>query len=178
MGEEPRDIQERIEETREQMGETVEALASKADVPGRVKGAVSDKKDAVVGKVTGAKNRVTGAASGAADAGGSVAGGAKTTAKKGVGIAQENPLGLAIGSIAAGFVVGILMPSTRVEDERLGPIADQVKEQARDVGGEVVEHGKQVAQDVAGTATTTATEAGSEHARQLRETVTQTNEPG
>ena len=67
MGEEPRIIQERIEDTRERMGETVEALSAKADVPGRVKGAVVDKKDAVVEKVSGVKDAITRGASSAAD---------------------------------------------------------------------------------------------------------------
>jgi hypothetical protein len=39
------------------MGDTVEALSAKADVPGRVKGYVEDKKDAVTSKVSRAKER-------------------------------------------------------------------------------------------------------------------------
>lgn len=172
MGEEPRDIQERIEQTREQMGDTVEALAYKADVPGRVKGAVADKKDAAIEKIGGAKDAIAGGASNAADATGGAAAQAKTTARRGAGIAQENPLGLAIGAIAAGFVVGMLIPTTRIENERLGPVADTVKEQAREVGGEAAEHAKQVAQDVAQTATETAKGMGKQHADELRESVT------
>jgi gas vesicle protein len=164
MGEEPRDIQERIEQTREQMGETVEALAYKADVPGRVKGAVAEKKDAAIGKFTGAKDAIAGSASDAADA-----------AERGAGMAQENPLGLAIGAVAAGFVVGLLIPSTRVEDERLGPVADTVKDQAREMGTEAAEHAKQVAQDVAQVATDTAKEAGQQHADEFRDSVTGTS---
>ena len=63
------------------------------------------------------------------------------------------------------------MPSTRVEDERIGPMADQVKNQAREVGSEAVEHGKDLASDVAQTAKGTARESGQEHAQQLRESV-------
>ena len=174
MGEDPRDIQERIEDTREQMGETVQALAYKADVPGRVKGAVADKKEAVIGKAASVKDKVTGSASSAADAGESAAGQATATAKKGVGVAKENPLGLAVASLAAGFLVGMLIPSTRIEDEHIGAMADQVKDQARDIGSEAVDHGKQVAQEVAESATATAKQAGSDHADQLRETVTET----
>jgi gas vesicle protein len=174
MGENPRDIQERIEDTREQMGETVEALAHKADVPGRIKGSVADKKDAITEKVAGAKDKITGGASNAHDSTGAVADQAKTKARQGVGIAKENPLGLAAGSLAAGFIVGILVPSTRVEDERIGPTADQVKDHAREIGSEAIEHGKDIAQDVAHTATQTAKDAGSHHADELRESVSQT----
>ena len=51
MGEDPREIERQIEHTREHMGETVEALAYKADVPSRVKESLTDKKDAVVEKL-------------------------------------------------------------------------------------------------------------------------------
>jgi hypothetical protein len=87
--------------------------------PGRVKGAVPEKKDAAVEKITGAKDAIAGGASSAADA----TGGAAAQARRGAGIAQESPLGLAIRAVAAGFVVGMLIPSTRVENERLGPVA-------------------------------------------------------
>lgn len=74
----------------------------------------------------------------------------KQGTKQAVGMAQENPLGLAIGAAAVGFLAGMLIPSTKVEDERLGPMADQVKEQAKQTGQEALEHGKQIAQETAG----------------------------
>ena len=63
-----------------------------------------------------------------------------------------------------GFVGGLLIPSTRVEDEKLGPIADQVKDKAKETGQEAVERGKDVAQQPAQSAKETAQEAGREHA--------------
>ena len=66
---------------------------------------------------------------------------------KAVGIAQENPLGLAVGAVAVGFLAGMLIPESRMEHEKLGPMADEVKQQVRDTGQEALEHGKQVAQD-------------------------------
>ena len=54
MGEASDHIREDIEETRERMGETVEAIGYKADVKSRVKENISEKKDAVVSRVTGA----------------------------------------------------------------------------------------------------------------------------
>jgi len=139
MGEDPRHTQQQIEDTRERMGDTVGGLAGKADVPGRVKGSVAAKRDAVT--------------------------------HRGAGMAQENPIGLAVGAVAAGFVVGMLLPSTRMEDERLGPVSDQIKEQAREVSGEAIQHGKDLAQDVAETAADAARESGRAHAEQLRESV-------
>lgn len=156
MGEDPRHIQRQIEDTRERMGDTVGALAGKADVPGRVKGSVAAKKDAVVDRFAGAKEKLP-------DTG--------DAARKGAGIAQENPIGLAVGAMAAGFVVGLMLPSTRVENERLGGISDEIKQQARAVSGEAVQHGKELAQDVAESAADAARESGREHAGQLRESV-------
>jgi uncharacterized protein YjbJ (UPF0337 family) len=85
-------------------------------------------------------------------------------ARQASGIAQENPLGLAVGAVAAGFVAGMLVPSTKVEDERIGPMADQMKDKAREVGQEAVERGKDVAQQAA----QTAQEAGREQAEEMR----------
>jgi hypothetical protein len=167
MGEDPRNVEQRIEHTRERMGDTVEALSAKADVPGRLKGYAEDKKDAVSSKLSGAKEKVTGTSGTAGDNGHQVA----QAARKGAGIVKENPLGLAIGSVAAGFLVGMVLPTSRVEDERLGPLADQVKDQARQVGGEALEHGKELAQDAAQAAAETAKETGHEHAGDLQTSV-------
>ena len=126
MGEEPRDVEARIEDTRDRMGETVEALSAKADVPGRVKGYASQKKDALTSTVSGA----AAAGSGATDE-------AKARARRGAALAQENPIGLAVGSVAVGFLVGMLPPASSVENDRIGPKADQLKDEVREVAGEV-----------------------------------------
>jgi gas vesicle protein len=173
VGQEPRDIERQIEETRERMGDTVEALSAKADVPGRMRGYVSDKKDAVTSKLTGAKDAVAGSGSSVADAGGDMAHSATDTARRGAGMAKDNPLGLAVGAVAAGFLIGTLLPSTRVENEKLGPIADQVKDQARELGSEAIEHGKDIAQETAQQAAETAKQQTREHSEQLQESVSQ-----
>jgi hypothetical protein len=153
MGEDPGAIREDIERTREQMGETVEAIGYKADVPSRTKEKVSERKDALVSKVTGATPD---------------AGEVKGGARKAAGIAQENPLGLAVGAVAVGFLAGLAMPSTSVEDRKLGPAADDLKDKARETGQEALERGKQVAQDAAEAAKETAQESGREHADQVK----------
>jgi len=173
MGEDTRTIEREIEATRERMGETVEALSYKADVPGRVRNSVSEKKDAVVSKFAGVRDSVTGTAGSAADTTGEAAAQAGQGARRAVGMAQENPLGLAIGAVAAGFVVGSLLPKTRVEAENVGPIATQVREQVTEVATEAVEHGKQVAQETARAAVDTAKEAGRDHAEQVGDSARQ-----
>jgi ElaB/YqjD/DUF883 family membrane-anchored ribosome-binding protein len=125
------------------MGDTAEALGHKADVPGRAREAISDKVDSVKSTFSGAKDSV----SDATPSGDNV----KQGARQAVGIAKENPLGLAIGATAVGFVAGLLIPSTKAEAQRIGPMADQVKEQAKEKGQEAVERGKHVAEQAAET---------------------------
>ena len=156
MGQDPSDIREEIEQTRADMGETVEALGSKADVKGRAK-------QNVAGKVETVRSKLGGASDAAPDSDQ-----VKQGAKRAAGIAQENPLGLAVGSLAAGFLIGLAMPSTSMEDERIGPIADDVKDKAKETGQEALDRGKQVAQQAAETAKETAKEAGQEQAQEMR----------
>jgi len=141
------------------MGDTVEALSYKADVKSRAKDNIADKRDRL-------KERITGSTPDPEDV--------KQGAKRAVGVAQENPIGLAVGSLAVGFVAGMLVPSTRVEDEKLGPMADQVKEQAKETGQEALERGKEVAQEAAQSAKETVQEKGGEQAEELKESARQT----
>jgi gas vesicle protein len=136
------------------MGETVDALGYKADVPARAKESVAEKVDALKSRITGVGADVSNAAPGADEV--------RRGAQQAVGVVQENPLGLAIGAAAVGFLAGMLIPGTKVEDERIGPVADQVKEQAKQTGQEALEHGKQVAQETAETAAQKAQEAVAE----------------
>jgi len=157
MGQDPDAIRHEVEQTREQMGETIDALGYKADVKGRAKERVGDTVDSM-------KERMGMATSKAPDAEQ-----VKQGARRAAGVAQENPLGLAVGAMAAGFIAGMLIPSSRVEDEKLGPMADQVKQQAKETGQEALEHGKQVAQSAAQSAAETVREEGREHGEQLAE---------
>ena len=150
MGEDPDRIREEIVQTRLEMGETVDALGYKADVKARAKD-----------RVVGAKDRVVGATPDAGDV--------KQQARRARSVAQDNPLGLAVGAVAVGFLAGMLIPSTRVEDEKLGAMSDDVIERAKETGQEALERGKQVAQDAA----ETAKESGREHADELKTTAQQ-----
>jgi hypothetical protein len=158
------------------MSETVEAVGYKADVPSRAKDAVSDKVENMKSKVsdtaTRAKEAVVGTASRAGDATPS-RGQVKQAGRRAAGLAKENPLGLAIGAVAVGFLAGLAVPSTRVEDEKLGPVADQVKDRVKETSQEALDRGKQVAQEVASTAADTAKEQTQEHGQDLAESVTQ-----
>ena len=147
MGEDPDRIRREIEQTRAEMTETVDALGYKADVKSRTKD-----------RVVGVKDRVVGATPDTGDV--------KHQAKRAKSVAEENPLGLAVGAVAVGFLAGMLIPSTRVEDEKLGQASDDVVDRIKETGQEALERGKQVAQDAA----QTAQESGREHAEGLKTT--------
>jgi len=161
MGQEPSQIRQEIEETRAEMGDTVDALTYKADVKTRVKESISDKRERLIEQVQGTKGKV-----GEATPDGRQV---KVGAQQAVGVAQENPLGLAIGGLAAGFLAGMMIPSTKIEDERVGPIADQVKETAAETGQEALERGREVAGQVAEQAVEGAKEVGQEAVETAKE---------
>ena len=94
MGQDPSEIRNDIEGTRARMGDTVEALGHKADVPGRAKEAVSNRLGDVRSKISGATPESDEVKDGARHA---------------AGVAQENPLGLAVGAAAVGFIAGMLV---------------------------------------------------------------------
>ena len=165
MGQDPGEIRQDIEQTRAQMGDTVEALSYKADVKARAKDSITDKVDTVKSKVGLASSKVGDATPSGEDM--------KHGAKRAAGVAQENPIGLALGAVAVGFVAGLLIPSSRVEDERIGQVADQVKEKAKETGQEALDRGKEVAQQAAQSAKETAQEAGQQHAEELKQSAQQ-----
>lgn len=152
MGQEPSQIRQEIEETRAGMGETVDALAYKTDVKTRVKESISDKRERLVGQLKGTTGKVGDATPDGEQL--------KEGAQRAVGVAEENPLGLALAGVAGGFLVGMLLPSSRLEDERVGPLSDQVKETAAETGQEALDRGKEVAGQVAEQAVEGAKEAG------------------
>jgi len=158
------------------MSETVDALGYKADVKTRAKENLQEKKESAKESIVGVKDKIVGA-------GDSVTSTVsdrtpdseqvKYKARRAKSVAQENPIGLAIGSIAVGFVAGMLVPATRMEDEKLGEVSDNVVDKVKETGQEALEHGKQVAQDVAERAQETAKESGQEHAQQVKESARQ-----
>ena len=98
---------------------------------------MDDKKEAVKSKVSGAKDTVTGVVPD------------RRALKRGAthirDTAASNPLGLAVGGLAVGFIVGTLLPQTRVENEQMGEMSDRLIDTAKETASEAVGRGKQVA---------------------------------
>lgn len=136
-----------------------------------VSGAAGTAKDAVTGAASSAKEAVAGAAGTARDA----VTGAKDRAVEATGAArqraselswqarerarrrarqarvgfwetmEERPLALGAAAIALGVVAGLMIPSTRKEDELMGETRDRLMERAKEVSGEALDKGKHVA---------------------------------
>jgi gas vesicle protein len=155
MGEDPDAIRDEIVDTRKRMGETIDALGYKADVKSRAKDSVSDKVGSVKERLGMAGQRASDATPDAEEV--------KHQVRRAAGLAQENPLGLAVGAAAVGFLVGLAVPSSDVEHEKLGPVADRVKDQAKETGQEALDRGKEVAQSAA----QTVSEEGRKHGEEL-----------
>jgi hypothetical protein len=163
MGEDPGVIRAEIEQTRERVGDEVDALSYKTDVGARASDYVDEKKQAVKSKISGAKDTVTGPLPDR--------GALKRGTSRVRNTAESNPLGLALGGLAVGFVVGTLLPQTRVENERVGEMSDRLVDAAKDTAGDAVERGKQVAQEAVGAAVDTAKESGREQGEELTSTL-------
>jgi hypothetical protein len=159
MGKDPSVIRAEIEETRQRVGEEVDALSYKTDVGARTQDYIDDKTHAVRSKLTGVKESVTAPLPD------------RQTIKRGTthvrDTAESNPVGLALGGLAVGFVIGTLLPQTRIENERVGEMSDQMLEAAKGTASEAVERGKQVVQEAVGAAVDTAKESGREQGEEL-----------
>ena len=180
MGEDPTRIRQQITQTRTDMSDTIDAIGYRADVPARAKdkvtGTVDRARESLAGTMDSIKDTVAGTATSVKEAAPD-AQHMSGQARQAVGVAQQNPLGLALGSIAAGFLLGMMLPATRVEDERMGAAADQVKDLAAEVGQEAIDHGKDLAQEAIDRGTEVAKEAAGtmqasaeEHVAELRDT--------
>ena len=164
MDKEPSDIRTEIEQTRERVGNEVDAISYKTDVPARMGDFVDNKKQAVTGKLSDVKDAVAGTASNVLPDGERV-GRLKDTA-------ERNPLGLAVGGVALGFVAGLLLPSTRVENKAMGETSDKITDAVKETASDAIESSKQVAQDATDSAKTQAHDIASTLQDRTQETLT------
>jgi hypothetical protein len=84
-----------------------------------------------------------------------------------VGIAAENPLGLALGAAALGFLAGLLVPVTDYEREKIGPLRDEVADKVQTVSEDVVVHGRAVIAETAQATLAAAQQSAQQHGQQL-----------
>lgn len=166
MGEDTSQIRREIEATRARMEDTVEAIGYKADVPSRVRETVSARIASVKGTIDdvvgGTAAAVAGKAQDLSDATTSVTSSAASSTKGALSVAVENPLGLALGALAVGFLGGLLLPISDVERQRIGPVGEQVANRAQVAVSEAVEAGKTVLSEAIAGAAESAQKRGAE----------------
>ena len=158
------EIRHQIEETRARLSDTVDAIGYDAGIPQRVKDAVADKVDAMrdavtdgvdaaksaaVDAVDAVKARAADVSARVADVSARISDAMPTATDVRVGatrfrsMIRDNPIGAAIGSVALGFLVGLLLPRTSIESERMR----DVRRMAKDARTQVVEAGRQIVLD-------------------------------
>jgi hypothetical protein len=146
MDKDTNELRSEIEDTRSRLGDTVEAIGYKADIPNRAKDAIADKVDAVKSAVSDGVDVVKSAVS---DTGARIVDAMPTGddlragADRVSGMIKDNAVGVAVGSIAVGFLMGLLLPRTSIESERI----NDVKQMAKDAGAQAVETGKQIVRE-------------------------------
>ena len=57
---------------------------------------------------------------------------------------EKNPLGLALGAIAVGFLIGLVVPMGELEREKVGPVGETIGRQAKGAASDLVTQGKTV----------------------------------
>lgn len=161
MAQEPDAIRAEIAATRQRMGDAVDALAYKTDVKARTRDKIAEVSRLVTTAtesfVASVREPLDGetteeGAGMSTNTTGSTSASSQDWEDEG-GLLKRNPLAVAFGAAALGFLAGLLIPSTPAENDRLGPVADHVKQSARDAAQEAVGRGKAIAADAAASAT-------------------------
>jgi hypothetical protein len=83
----------------------------------------------------------------------------------------RNPLGLALGGLAAGFLIGLVIPSTEYEDERLPDLREAIVGRGQEIVDDAIGHGRAVLDDTISAATNSAQEHGLQFVNDLQQQV-------
>lgn len=158
MGQDSAEIRREIEETRERMGDTAEQLGYQADIPARLRERVNDRIESVKGTIGDAVSAVTGGSGDRIDE-------AREAAGNAVGAVTENPLGLVLGALAVGFLAGLMLPMSDAERSSVRPISRTIADRAQTTMSEAVEAGKAVVRETAAAAMSSVQQHGAEVAQ-------------
>lgn len=151
-----RDEVREVELARSRVAHDVRNVAENANVVERAKENVHDRiddaKSAVSDKVSGMRDKL---------------GDARDSIASNLGNVNplENPIAMLLGGLAIGFLIGMVLPVSRFEADRIGPITDDVKDRVRQAGGEVVRRGTEVIKETIEATKEAATTSLKEQAR-------------
>lgn len=62
---------------------------------------------------------------------------------------DQHPLEVGLACLAAGAIIGLMLPTPQVVNRRLGPSVDRLRDRARDAGSELLQKGKRVVEAAA-----------------------------
>lgn len=137
-----RDQIRQVENARERVAQDVRSVAENANVVDRAKenvqGKVEEAKSTVSERVRGAREKLETARDSMRSS--------MENMRSNMGNTNplENPIGMLLGGLAIGFLIGLALPVTRFEAERIRPITDDMKDRMRQAGSEVVRRGGEV----------------------------------
>ena len=163
MGQDPDAIRQEIEQTRERMGDTVDALGYKADVPARAKESISDKVDTVKSKFAGIGSGVSAATPQPQD----VKHAPRWASCRRIRSASRS------ARQPSAFLPACSSPAAESRMSASAPSPTRSKSRLVQTGQEALEHGKQVAQETATVATQKAQESGQAHAQEMSDSAKQ-----
>ncbi len=160
-----------VEEARRRVAQDVRSVAHNANVVDRAKeniqGRIDDAKGTVSDRTSDMRDR-------AGDMRDRVAGARDALQERVQGMTRniqlnpgDNPMAMLLAGVALGFLIGMVLPVTRLESQRLGPVADDMKDRMRQARSEVVRRSGEVIKETIEAARETANNSIREQSRDL-----------
>ncbi|HZT11952.1 MAG TPA: hypothetical protein VFA29_04085 [Candidatus Baltobacteraceae bacterium] len=163
-----------VEEARRRVADDVRSVAYNANVVDRAKeniqGRIDDMKGGVTDRLGDMRDRVGDGVEGMRDRVSDVRDSLQERMQgmaRNIPLRGDNPIGMLLAGMAIGFLVGLLLPVTQFENERLGPVADEMKDRVRQARSEVVRRGGEVIKETIEAARETATTSLREQSREV-----------
>jgi ElaB/YqjD/DUF883 family membrane-anchored ribosome-binding protein len=163
-----------VDEARRRVAEDVRSVAYNANVVDRAKenvqGRIDDLKGSVSGRVDSMRETMSGSVGDVRDRVSDVRDSLQERMQgmaRNIPLPGDNPIGMLLAGMALGFLIGLLLPVTQFESERLGPVADDMKDRVRQARSEVVKRGTEVIKETIEAAKETATTSLREQGRDL-----------
>jgi ElaB/YqjD/DUF883 family membrane-anchored ribosome-binding protein len=164
-----RDQVREVEEARQRVAQDVRSVAENANVVDRAKenvqGKVDDAKSMMSERVRGAREKLESARETMQSSVQNMASNMRENMKN--PNPMENPIGMLFAGLAVGFLIGLALPVTRFESERIRPLTDDMKDRMRQAGSEVVRRGGEVIKETIDAGREAATTSLREQARDI-----------